>query len=359
MTEFISVSKLVIMINSLKLKGFQSHINSKLDFSPGLNVIIGETDSGKSAIIRALKWVLFNKPEGDSFINYDADKALVKIELDENKITKTRKDKTTYKLNDSEFNALHGKLPEEIESLINMSEINLQEQADGPFLLSQTPGAIGMFFNKIAGLDKIDKSISFINSEIRSLNSKEKHIKEEIEKKQKELEQFKDLSEIENQLILIEQKQAVYDTIIQKIGIITEIIKKCQRIKEKGQEFENLIKFEPLVNEILEKQKKLTDLRNQYVEAKKFFKTVNSIDIQIKTYQNISKSEKLVNKCLEKFDSFHELQSTIDSLTNLKNSLDGCVITIDYKEKDYHNLVKDYEETFPDICPLCNQQVKK
>ncbi|MCK9524299.1 MAG: AAA family ATPase, partial [Limnochordia bacterium] len=39
------------MIEKLTLKNFQSHKHSELEFAPGLNAIIGQSDSGKSALL--------------------------------------------------------------------------------------------------------------------------------------------------------------------------------------------------------------------------------------------------------------------------------------------------------------------
>ena len=55
-------------IKRVTLENFQSHKHSVIDFDEQLNVIVGPSDSGKSAIIRGIKWVLYNEPTGDYFI---------------------------------------------------------------------------------------------------------------------------------------------------------------------------------------------------------------------------------------------------------------------------------------------------
>ena len=55
-------------LKQITLKNFQSHKDSTIQLDRGLNAIIGPSDSGKSAIIRAIKWVLYNEPSGDFFI---------------------------------------------------------------------------------------------------------------------------------------------------------------------------------------------------------------------------------------------------------------------------------------------------
>jgi exonuclease SbcC len=52
------------MITQLNITNFQSHVKSVLKLSPGINVICGPSDSGKSAIIRGLRWVIENQPTG-------------------------------------------------------------------------------------------------------------------------------------------------------------------------------------------------------------------------------------------------------------------------------------------------------
>ena len=46
-------------IKKIILQNFQSHKYSIVELDEQLNVIVGPSDSGKSAIIRALKWVLY------------------------------------------------------------------------------------------------------------------------------------------------------------------------------------------------------------------------------------------------------------------------------------------------------------
>ena len=56
-------------IKSIELQNFQSHVKTIIEpAGPGfLTVITGPSDSGKTAIIRALKWLLYNQPQGAEF----------------------------------------------------------------------------------------------------------------------------------------------------------------------------------------------------------------------------------------------------------------------------------------------------
>ena len=73
-------------IKSLKLINFQSHRETKINFHKGLTVILGQTDQGKSAIIRALKWVLYNEPRGTDFITAGSKYCRVELEMEDGSI---------------------------------------------------------------------------------------------------------------------------------------------------------------------------------------------------------------------------------------------------------------------------------
>jgi len=57
------------LIRSLEIENFQSHELTKLDLHKGLNVIVGPSDQGKSALIRALRWLCYNEPKGTDFFS--------------------------------------------------------------------------------------------------------------------------------------------------------------------------------------------------------------------------------------------------------------------------------------------------
>ena len=66
-------------IEKVILENFQSHKFTSVEFDRGLNIIVGASDSGKTAILRAIKWALYNDPAGDYFIREGATEASVSI----------------------------------------------------------------------------------------------------------------------------------------------------------------------------------------------------------------------------------------------------------------------------------------
>ena len=67
-------------IASIELVDFQIHKELKVDFTDGINVLIGASGKGKSCIRRAIEWCLFNKSI-DGIRREGSKKTSVKITL--------------------------------------------------------------------------------------------------------------------------------------------------------------------------------------------------------------------------------------------------------------------------------------
>ena len=172
-------------IGTVTIKGFQSHVDSCFTLSPGLTVITGPSDAGKTAVIRALRWLTFNEPQGEAFLhtvrNPDGsvrtacDEASVAVEFtDGTVITKTRrKGKTTYTHSLYPEPWEKAEVPPEIKETLGLVKqsygdtfetcLNFAFQLDPPFLLSETGSAGAKVLGKLAGTEVVDKAIGAVN----------------------------------------------------------------------------------------------------------------------------------------------------------------------------------------------------
>jgi len=148
------------MIESINLTGFQSHKNTRLNFDNGVNVIVGKSDCGKSAVIRAIRLVLENKPNGDSFINHDCKSMSVAMRVNGSDIVRGKgTGENRYALGKEEYTAFGQSVPDPIVAATKFHGVNAQFQLDSPFLLSMTPGEAGQYLNSIMNLDIIDQTV--------------------------------------------------------------------------------------------------------------------------------------------------------------------------------------------------------
>ena len=68
----------LMMIKTVELKNFMSHRHTTIELSGGLNVLIGQNNSGKSAIIAALQ-ILCRNQSGDFMVRHGADECSIRV----------------------------------------------------------------------------------------------------------------------------------------------------------------------------------------------------------------------------------------------------------------------------------------
>ena len=118
-------------IKSLDIKNFQAHKELHLDLGKNIVTITGESDRGKSAILRSLIWLATNRPSGDDFIRYGTNECAVKAIVDGHTIERVKGKKTnSYILDGVEYKALKTDVPEEIAKILNIDKNNIQQQFD-------------------------------------------------------------------------------------------------------------------------------------------------------------------------------------------------------------------------------------
>jgi hypothetical protein len=334
---------------------------STLNFDKGVNVIIGDSDSGKSAIIRTIKKIFYNKPGGDDFRSWWGGDTNLMINIDDNQ--EVRRDITNsenlYYLNDTRFAAFGSDIPEEVKQALNINETNLQNQLDAPFLLSKTPGEAAIFLNKIAHIDKIHTTTSLINSWIKELNADIKADNNSIKQKREALELLPDLIKLEIDIEVIEEAQNRRQNLIQSRTKLVSLLNQRSIIVDKINDLAKLIALKDPIEEILiiyfEKEEKdpyRANLANTLDSIKGIKKKLKSIRKLIELKIPLENVFNLIDQKTEKQDKYNALQKVVNSITNLQESI-----------KSNHKLVirlqNELKEETPDICPFCGTNLKK
>ena len=202
------------MIKSISLHNFQSHTDTDISFHPGVNVIVGPSDSGKTAITRALYWALFNQPSGDEFRRHGEDETKVRVDMKDCRVLRWKKgaSKNRYALDldgeEQTFEAFGASVPEPIQQAVNMTAINWQRQLDAPFLLSDTAGEVARQLNEITRLDVIDTALASVAGKFRETKRELDSEAVELESARAELARYKPLDDAEAILCQAEQCEA-------------------------------------------------------------------------------------------------------------------------------------------------------
>lgn len=142
-------------------------------------VLQGGSNHGKTAVLRAFYWVLFNEAPHD-FVSYWAQKKLKKgfafkddaytsvvVEVDGHIIERKRSnDFNGYIVDGTTYEALRTDVPEVVTKIFNLADASVQKQFDVPFLLAETPGEASRYLNSLAGLECVDEILSIAKRKV-------------------------------------------------------------------------------------------------------------------------------------------------------------------------------------------------
>jgi exonuclease SbcC len=288
-----------------------------LRFHENVNAIIGQSNSGKTAILRGLFWAIYNRPSGLSFISYwNRDKKgnplkFTYASISSNQLIIKRKRSSNFNgytlLQNNvktDLEAIGLDVPEQVSKLLNLSEVNIQKQMDAPFLLSESASEVARFLNKEIRLDLIDKILSNAESKRRKYNSDIKQYEIEISEIEKELEKFETLEEAE-------------------------------RLNTQ------LSEVETLIESIEDKKEGLEILKADHARYLKIIQ--NYVKIPFKNIEEIISELDSIKK------EENEIKEQIETLEDYKENYDSEL----EKVKKNNTLIKQLKKEMPDTCPIC------
>lgn len=346
----------MLSITDVTIKGFQSHKESSFTLSPGLTVITGPSDAGKTAVIRALRWLAFNEPQGEGFLytvrNADGsikdqeEQAEVTVNFDNGvSITKTRrKGKTTY------IHSLYpepwekAEVPPEIKEALGLLKqsygdnfetcLNFAFQLDPPFLLSETGGTGAKVLGKLAGTEVVDKAIGAVNKRTHNTRAELAQAEKQIGQLDVELLEYLDVDDKYDAVEILEIRFQDVDKLLTIQKVLTEKKNQHEALTDRITALND--KLEPLqmVQALLINLKAvvISEDRRQVVEKLQgdFWKAVNdSKDAR----QTIRKLEDVPN-LLQRSKALGLEEAKLIELTELINSY-----------KMLQELIRRYEAT--------------
>ena len=219
------------MIKKLQLLNFRSHADVTLDFKPGVNVITGNSDSGKSNVIRGLRWLLFNRPSGFSMRSHWAKGSTttgVTATLSDNvevaRLRNNSKNEYTISTLEEPLEAVRTDVPDPIRIMMRVDEVNMQAQGDRPFLLDDSPPDVARTLNAVAGLDGIDSAHTRIAAKIRENQDEGRVLVNQLANLDTRLATFEDLDNIATRVDAYLNKRAKLEALRIKCDALAELV---------------------------------------------------------------------------------------------------------------------------------------
>lgn len=344
----------------LKVKGFGQHIERVVKFTPGLNVLVGESEVGKTMLIRALYLLIENSPRGGEklYQSWFTDEPL-SIQLRDNQGNTVKRKNNKYYLNGGDpLKAFGTSVPEPIRQLFNFKEINWQKQLHPHYLLFSTGGSAGKILNNATGMAVQELLITEIKSDLSDSKSEIKRLKKNNDEYQQTLERLRHVTRfrIKAEAIINIQNNAI------------EIEKKADRLEN-----------------ILIQLEEIRKIKNSYKKVEKHMDTLNQI---LEDYKEVDVYKAMVNKLIGLLNKINEIEifdhvKVIDYLQRLQRleslnfELTTAKTTINLLEKyirevkeqkefqekyliEMKQVEKELENTFIQLgyCPFCNREIK-
>lgn len=313
-----------VSVEWIELENFQSHTKSRFEFDgQGLNAIIGASDSGKTASIRGLRWLLYNDPKGTDFIRHGASRATVRAKFSNGYLlerSRTQSSAGHYKITDplgveQEYTGFSHNVPIEVTNAHQMPKtelakdtevsLNIAYQLDGPFLLGESASTRANVIGRLTGVHVVDNAIRSSNKKVvglqRDIKSEEKRAKDVEERL---INQFTDIPALEAEVSQLELLIAHGEKLEKKLESLRRIKKDydsvTETIKTSTQE---IVKLNPVI--VSGKGALLTcdsfmlglrKLRDVKAGIEKCDDTISITTSELKNYRGVSKLGKELTK---------------------------------------------------------------
>ena len=363
-----------MIIKRVKLENYRSHSNKVIEFSKGVNLILGKNGKGKTSILEAISSVMFNindrtgRERGKNYIKYGQQNAKVEIEFTANDdkdyiliTTFSQKKPRKQKIIDKETEIVYSnddvKLMLELLCGIKVGfekiyeNIVIAKQNEFINVFKESPSEREKIFNKIFNTDIYKDMCEFFKlsrdiykKERDDISTKINFSKENMENKDEVLTSLKNEEEKRDDL---ENKK---NKLIVKVD---NLIKKIENYNKADIELKNLT--ENYLNELNKLKKDRITLKENISEAKKAKKAKDVVKKNEQSYFEYLESQEKLKEKREQLDNLLEeerlniqYKHNIDKLElankNLKTDISNLEENISKNFEKKENLTKEISE---------------
>jgi exonuclease SbcC len=391
------------MPHRLRVRNYQSIEDAELEVE-GFTVVVGPTNVGKSALVRAFKGLVENQG-GNAFIRAGEVTTTVNLESDEGVSVEWRKGSdsgyvVTQDGETEEYTAVGKGQPEFIPPLgfgeIALGKIRERPQIGPqfpmtPFLLQKPGSFIAEAVSSVTGIDKVPPAIRAAEKDLRSQKADQKARKRELGEAETELETFAgldslqvaydgvaasarqlqgfqgevnglrqlqgDLEEAHGQAAALKGVDEIEVPEIDALLSLRSAIADLGQMAEQVESASNAVKALKGVDEI-EVPEFPADLVEDVQLVVGLSADLDKVRATLKSLESVGDIE--VPSSYEVGTAFDELESTKTMLRELyqaRDAVKGLQSELSDAEELYERLAEELAESMGDTCPLCGQEL--
>lgn len=343
----------------VRVKDFQTHVDSTVYFDNGMNLIVGTSDSGKTALAKAINFVIYNINDSE-YVRFFAKQLEVEIHFVDGSIIKRIKSKdlnqVSFKYPEdfdfTTFAAFGTQYPDEVLEFLGnpilskvLGALSYSDQKNKLFLIDLPASAQPKIISTVIGTDDLQKATDFLSTDVRTYSEKIKNTEQTILEIEERLEtdydgldeKIKTVSKIEKTIKDIESANVNILLIDSDLKSFNSINKRGEEAKKKKSLYSKIstclsnrvadlelssVKIEnmnSLLKEITNKNKKITNLEKT---INKFEKIINSdLDNKIKKIESSKDNIEKLKKSIESFEKNNNSQNNILNKINSQKSI--------------------------------------
>jgi len=316
------------LLKSLKIEGYQSLQDVKIDLAP-FTVVVGESNVGKTAIIRAVRALLDNET-GTSFITKGKSRAVVLIETDKLVVQWVKTAKTAeYGIRVGGEVKAYGKcggaVPEDVTKAMRMGEIslgagikftpNFHNQFSLPFLADETSPRVAKILGELSGVNLLYLATQNANTLAKRTARDKETVGSELADKLKQVQEF----------VALKRRGELLEQVKEKASIILTGSANLYRGQEYLRDLQQLIGRVSDLNKVAHK-----------------IAPIAKVDIEAASDRAI-----ILNRMVE---ALNDIQRQVGRLSVMGPETSAIEALVEKKHKELHA----FEEKLG-VCPLCER----
>lgn len=360
-----------IYIQRVIIENFQIHKYTELEFSKGLNILVGESRQGKSTILRAIQWVLEGKVPGKARSYIRAGEAFARVSLIfSNGMSIVRKIDLK-KSGENSYTIYHpdGKIEEgntlmleEVQRLTGFNyfsidkdlnvPLNILRQGSSWFLIGDNYSSSdrAKIIGALAGTHYADAVKRDLDKERNRLNERRKQIKVQIKDKEKDLLEYEYLDELKLSISSLEKVIQETKFLEEQFKHLSELSDKYEKTTEEILKQSEIIKnttIDPLV------YNQLTDLKDTLFKIQQLEKLQSSYSLDSRKMASAIKfieQSNMLDQTKEMLLTIYEQSNCHSKIEKLETSYNKTKIDI----KNAETLISE-TQSFDECFKLFNE----
>lgn len=353
----------------IHVENFQSLKDASIDIGP-LTVLIGSSDSGKSALIRALS-LLHRNSGGLELVRHGTDKLKVSQTLTDGTVISIEKGKgiNTYTVGDQKFSKVGRDIPLEVSEKLRTAvlvldkdssiDLTFARQFDPPFLLTESSSVVTKAISSLSGINIVYSAIREGNGEAQKLKAKSEVLAESL----KNLIKYDSLydesvslqKENSNLVLNISARNSKVDEITTKISILSALEflqNKDINVSMIQWELDDLLSRHSVVQAGLSRRIQLIGLLNRFYGISEYTLSDEFNDGIENVFSSTEKLLYVKDIIKEKTNKLSALSNILSSLTTSEKNEIGLNAQIDESVKEFNGIKAQIR-----VCPTCGKVV--